>query len=43
VIGVNPVFVAVKEDMFPVPLEGIPIFVFELVHVYEAVGKPGDV
>jgi len=30
---VVPVFVAVNEAMFPVPLEARPILVFELVHV----------
>lgn len=33
VIGVRPVFVAVKEEIFPVPEAGIPIEEFEFVHV----------
>ena len=32
VIGANPVFVAVKEDIFPVPLAANPMDGFEFVH-----------
>ncbi len=41
--GVNPVFVAVKEEMFPVPDAGMPIAALVFVHVYDAVGKPVEV
>lgn len=43
VIGVKPVFVAVNEDIFPVPDTGMPIAAFEFVHVYDAVGNPVEV
>ncbi len=33
VIGVEPLFVAVKEGIFPVPLDANPILVLEFVHV----------
>jgi len=35
-MGEIPVFVAINEDIFPVPLEARPIFVFEFVHEYVA-------
>ena len=43
IIGVEPLLVAVKDVIFPVPDEGIPIVAFELVQVYDAVGKPVEV
>lgn len=43
VIGVKPVFVAVKEEMFPDPDTGIPMATFVFVHVYDAVANPVEV
>jgi hypothetical protein len=43
VIGVKPVFVAVNEEIFPVPEAGIPIAALVFVHVYDAEGNPLDV